>query len=174
MNVRKLSHHSIAHYPANNIRRQNVDSKEEKEKYTQCKKGKRKLIAKQRTLFKSKYKIIFINKEEKKTWKINVYIFVLNKTQNRDIKHGGRDRTTKTKRRKVGTMYSWEWSKRDPSETSMSDSSLAGCCSLKVCAWRPVRKPQHLCTRLIRNESRRQQNKQKKQKVKIRKKCKSG
>lgn len=34
----------------------------------------------QRTLFKSKYKIIFINKEKKKNWKINVYIFVLNKT----------------------------------------------------------------------------------------------
>lgn len=45
-----------------------------------------KSIAKQRTLFKSKYKIIFINKKKKKNWKINVYIFVLNKKQNRDIK----------------------------------------------------------------------------------------
>lgn len=54
---------SIAHYPANNIR-QIVDF-EERYTHTQRKKS----IAKQRTLFKSKYKIIFINKKEKKTGK---------------------------------------------------------------------------------------------------------
>lgn len=52
---------------------------------------RKKSIAKQRTLFKSKYKIIFINKkaeEEKKLENKRIYFRTkqTNKTQNRDIK----------------------------------------------------------------------------------------
>lgn len=78
-----------------------MDFEEEEKIHTQ--KEKRKSIAKQRTLFKSKYKIIFINKKKKKNWKINVYIFVLNKKQNRDIKPWKRtiERTRKVKNKKT-------------------------------------------------------------------------
>lgn len=66
---------------------------------------RKKSIAKQRTLFKSKYKIIFINKkaEEEKNWKINVYIFVLNKqTKHRiEILNHGKDDRTKFKRKQI-------------------------------------------------------------------------
>lgn len=58
---------------------------------------------KQRTLFKSKYKIIFINKEMKQKLENKRIYFRTKQTQNRDIKTED-DRTTK----KNNTQMSWK------------------------------------------------------------------